>query len=245
MAYNIIRNTRTGYVSMVEKGRDSRGNVKTKSYICGLGSMSIEAFKRFQAWAHGMKNQDDRKAAVLGCKLAVTDDHTKESRKSVISKIEPVVKVKRVMKLKRVDKVQSDKEFADIRKRKGLSIKEPFKPRISKKEMESKDILECGTHTERMIERGKANKRIKFVGSKKDGMNLSFIKTRGKKLRVLNERIRLIKGDIKGAETHIRISEYGHVGVTRTEKQQYAKEYLPNAKEALKILEKQKAELRR
>jgi hypothetical protein len=82
MSYNIVRNKKTSYVSMVEKGRDAKGNVVTKAYICGLGAMTQEEFKHFQKWAHSIKDQRMRRERVLACPLVATET-TRVERKVV------------------------------------------------------------------------------------------------------------------------------------------------------------------
>lgn len=96
MAYNIIRNARTEYVSMVEKGRDERGNVVTKEYICGLGAMSHTEFKRFQKWAHGIKDQRMRKEMVMSCPLTITE--SKRAKEKVTGVAQQKTTVKRAPK---------------------------------------------------------------------------------------------------------------------------------------------------
>lgn len=248
MAYNIIRNTRTGYVSMVEKGRDSRGNVKTKAYICGLGNMSIEAFKRFQAWAHGMKNQEDRKAAVLGCKLAVTDDTTKESRKGVKSKIEPVrskksdmFKEKESVKEKRITKpmvaAASGEEAIRLDKIRLRQIKE---------RKEAKEIAKSVKPVDKPKRIDKSIKQSVVKRSEKQkGLNLSMVKTVTKKRSLINERIKYIEKQIEYRETEKRITDYSYFGVTKTRKLAEHNQYIDTAKKALKMLKKQRSELRR
>jgi len=70
MAYIVTRNSVSGSVSLVEKRRvknpDGSSSVRDVSIVCGLGVMSKEDFQNFQEWAHGMKDQEMRKEAVLG-----------------------------------------------------------------------------------------------------------------------------------------------------------------------------------
>lgn len=66
----VVRNHRTGYVTFVAKKRVG-GSSRTVEYICGLGTMTQEEFKRFQKWAHSMKDQQMRRDKVLACPLAV------------------------------------------------------------------------------------------------------------------------------------------------------------------------------
>lgn len=76
MAYIIVRNSKSGYVSCVEKRRvknpDGSSTVRDTARICGLGTMTKEEFLVYQKWAHSIKDQDERRRSVLGSMQAVT-----------------------------------------------------------------------------------------------------------------------------------------------------------------------------
>jgi hypothetical protein len=114
MSYNIVRNKKTGYVSMVEKGRDTKGNVVTKAYICGLGSMTQEEFKHFQKWAHSIKDQRMRRERVLACPLVATE--TTRVERKVTGVKQRKTTVKRAPKIK--------KDVSDREKRKARTVRE-------------------------------------------------------------------------------------------------------------------------
>ena len=231
MAYNIIRNTRTEYVSMVEKGRDSRGNVKTISYICGLGSMSVEAFKRFQAWAHDIKNQEARKAAVLNCKLAVTDNTTKESRKAVKSKIEPVVKGAKKFETKHEEPAKMER-------------KKYVKPQIKTRAIIKAEPLTEAQIKRKALKEKEDKKRERQIKKAEKGMSLPARATWRKKYAIINKQISHIKRDIKAKETEKRIAAYSYHGATKTRKVAEHNQYIETAQEAIERLKRQKAGLR-
>ena len=117
MAYIITRNKRTGYVQMVEKARVN-GDSRTVAYVCGLGSMSQEEFKKFQKWAHSMKDQEMRKARVLACDVAVIESKTAEGK--VAGEKQKKTTVKRAPKKKpivKIDVVAKEKERKAQRER--------------------------------------------------------------------------------------------------------------------------------
>lgn len=232
MAYIIIRNSGTRYVSMVEKGRDDRGEVKTKAYICGLGSMSQEEFKTFQKWAHSIRNQEDRKNAVLNSGIAVTEKT--ESKERVTERTKP----KKVKKTKEKD-IKGDGHIK-------IERKKYVKPKVKAKEVEKATIL-----TEKQKEKQKKNKILKEkeelerVERIKYGMKLPQRATWRKKYAIIDNQIFGIKKEIKAAETEKRIATYSSFGATKIRKIAEHDQYIDTAKEAIGILKKQKAELRR
>jgi hypothetical protein len=156
MAYIVIRNIRTGYVSLVKKGRDDHGNVKTKAYICGLGTMSIDEFKAFQKWAHSMKDQEYRKAMVLSSGKAIT---TKEK----VDKIIIVDKQKKTTVKKAVKEIKEVSE-KDKQKARVLREKEWFKTLTLEQQKEYKEKQQ-----KRLIEDQKElQKKFRKIGKSKN-----------------------------------------------------------------------------
>ncbi len=109
MAYMIIRGSQD-YVSMVDKGRVN-GSVQTKKYVCGLGKMSYEDFKAFQAWAHSLKPQEYRKAQVLSSPIAIAE-------KERLTKLD--IKPQTAPKKKVIGKVKGNKTPTKTKKSKGV-----------------------------------------------------------------------------------------------------------------------------
>ena len=141
MAYIIIRGSEKqgGYVSMVEKGR-VKGEVRTKRYICGLGSMTMSEFRAFQTWAHGFKDQEERKAMVLASGVAISE------KEKVPIKI-AAAKVQKKTTVKPMKKVHV------VKKRKVVLKRYPV-PTL----MEYKGIERGKTHTQIMMERKRQEK---------------------------------------------------------------------------------------
>ena len=111
MAYLIVRGSEKqgGYVSMVDKGRVN-GEVRTKKYICGLGSMSMTEFKAFQTWAHSFSDQEERKSMVLSSGRAVSEKE--ESIRKISEHKQKKTTVKQVPTTKKVsEKVKIGKHY--------------------------------------------------------------------------------------------------------------------------------------
>lgn len=125
MAYIIVRNKRTGYVSMVEKGRVG-GESRTIGYVCGLGSMSQQEFKHFQKWAHSIKDQKMRKEMVMSCPLTITE--SKRAKEKVAGVAQQKTTVKRAPKKKVVDKVKEEEKA-----KKKAEEKEKFRQEYEKR----------------------------------------------------------------------------------------------------------------
>lgn len=162
MAYLIVRGSEKqgGYVSMVEKGRVN-GEVRTKAYICGLGSMTMSEFKAFQKWAHSLKPQEYRKQMVLASGRAITEKEEAPKRvKATTIQLKTTVKkppkaqvtrTKRIvrkhypvppmagyrgithtrMMMERKKQTALEKEMRAMKYRKDHGIPEPTKPKTA------------------------------------------------------------------------------------------------------------------
>lgn len=106
MAYIIVRNSKSGYVSCVEKRRvknpDGTSSVRDTDRICGLGTMTKEEFLVYQKWAHSIKDQDERRRSVLGSMQAVTAQERQSE--TAPKKVSRKKGEKRVVKLRTVRK---------------------------------------------------------------------------------------------------------------------------------------------
>lgn len=75
MAYIVVRNNTSGYVSCVEKKRvknpDGTSSVRDVGRVCGLGVMTHQEFLHYQKWAHSFKDQEMRRENILGSTHAV------------------------------------------------------------------------------------------------------------------------------------------------------------------------------
>lgn len=98
MAYIIVRNSTSGYVSCVEKRRvptpGGRSSVRDVGRVCGLGVMSQADFLRYQAWAHSMKDQEMRRRAVLNSSACVANRNIAEEKVSQRMQKKTTVKAK-------------------------------------------------------------------------------------------------------------------------------------------------------
>ena len=91
----VVRNKRTGYVSLVAKARVN-GESRTVEYICGLGAMDQGEFKHFQKWAHSIKDQRMRRDRVLACPMVVEEKVKVEGK--VATAVQKKTTVKRAPK---------------------------------------------------------------------------------------------------------------------------------------------------
>lgn len=145
MAYIIVRGSEAqgGYVSMVEKGRVD-GSVRTKAYICGLGSMTMGEFKAFQKWAHSLKPQEYRKLMVLSSGKAITEKETIPKR---AESSKEAIEVQKVIKRKMGKKTVTPKTKRTVRKHFPVPVLKGYKGKI--------------THTEIMMLRNAERKEQK------------------------------------------------------------------------------------
>lgn len=213
----VVRNKRTGYVTFVAKARVD-GDSRTVEYICGLGTMTQEEFKKFQKWAHSMKDQEMRRARVLACPFAVEEKVKVEGK--VAASVQQKTTVKRAKKVTVVkDKYTPEEREAqraefrkDYEERKGLT---PVKEKIRQPEKE---------------------KGIQFTRGQ----------TTLKKRRILDERITQLELHIKNAKTDLRMAA-GRSEKWRTPDFRISdwKEKVERYTEAVRTLKKQRAELRR
>lgn len=96
MAFIVVRNNSSGYVSCVEKRRvknpDGSSVVRDVGRVCGLGTMSKAEFMVFRDWAHSIKNQEERKAMVLSSGKAITEKAS--AAEKIVSHIQKKTTVK-------------------------------------------------------------------------------------------------------------------------------------------------------
>ncbi len=180
MAYIITRSKKTGYVQMVEKGRVN-GDVRTKGYVCGLGTMTQEEFKHFQKWAHSITDQELRKRRVINCPLAV--ESSKEVEGKVAASKQKKTTVKRAPKQKKVV------DTPETRRRKAEE-RETFR---------------------REYEERKGIKREQEIKTTKEPEGIAFKTIKGKtaQRKMIDERIKQLNYKIANAKSDIRGWEKG------------------------------------
>lgn len=214
-SYLVVRNKRTGYVTFVGRAR-VEGVSRTVEYVCGLGMMDQAEFKAFQKWAHSMKDQEMRKQQVLASPLAV------EEKKEVTERVATEAQKKTTVKRAKRVTIVKDKYTPEER--------EAARERFRREYEEKKGLAPVKT----MV------RRVKRV----DGIRFTRGQTTMEKRRILDERITQLKIHIDNAWADIRqttrISRVG--GAQRIAD---AKERVEKYTEAMRILRKQRAELRR
>ena len=151
MAYIVTRNSVSGSVSLVEKRRgknpDGSSSVRDVSIVCGLGVMSKEDFQSYQKWAHGIKDQEMRKEAVLGS-MACAVHKTRVAEKTV----------KGTMKKVTVSQKKTGNKSPVTRRIKGAPVRKSY-PVPTLKGYKGRDAEK--THTTVMLERRKARSEEK------------------------------------------------------------------------------------
>lgn len=239
MAYIITRTNKTGYVQLVEKARVN-GESRTVGYICGLGTMSHEDFKRFQGWAHSMTDQEMRKQRVLACPLVAVEKERAETKVASIKQKKTTVK--KPPKVKTVDKKKSTKSRVEREKAWYQALPEEEKERYK-----AKQKGRIFVQTKELKERFKVFGKVK--AKEHPGIQFVTIKKPEEKIKIIDERIEQLEYKIANARSEIRTWEKGR-GVAGKAKAgawkiENAKEGIQKYEGAIKILKRQKAGLQK
>lgn len=220
MAYIVTRNKDSGFVAFVEKQRvpvaGGQTRVRNVGYVCGLGVMTQSEFEEFKAWAHAITHQETRKEAVLACPRVIVKKEKTEA--TVAAAQQKKTTVKAVRKAKTV-----------------------WKP----KNAVIKSVEDKAVEREKFRSEYEEKKKIKVVKPVKDiseGIKFSGRKTLGVKRRILSERITEVGLRIANSEADIRRWQKGQAGRVRIPA---ALELISEYKGMLRILKKQRSELRR
>ena len=223
MAYIVVRNNVSGSVSLVEKRRvknpDGSSSVRDVRIVCGLGVMSKEDFQNYQAWAHGMKDQEMRKGAVLGSHAA-TYHKTRA--------------VERVEDSKRV--VQTPKK-AGVRKTTTRSAIKKHKKRTSEEVAAERAEFREAYRTKKGI---KESKKAKVQSTTK--VSFTGRKTVQAKHEIISQRIAQLQVHINNSKSDIRGWQKGRAGGTKIAE---AKGKIASYEAAIVSLRKQRSTLRR
>ena len=218
MAYNVRRNSKTGYVSLVSvKRKKGTKNGQIVKHIAGFGSMSKTEFAQFKKYAHGIENQEER------LRILLSDSRCVKERESLpkksVQKAEPKQK-----KQPRTGFRYPKQTEEDIKR-----DMEIYKRNIQKeKEKELKM-----THTERMMLKRDERRHKQIKAS--HGMDLSKYHSNRERVNVLNDRIKEIDKYIDYQNRNIKnASQKFAIDRDRLPEYQHNRSVAIEAKEILK-----------
>ena len=190
MAYNVRRNSVSGYVALYNvsrvKGTKNKQNVL---YVAGFGVMDKTEFAKFKKYAHSITPQEKRLSILLSDSRCV--ESQKEIPKKSILKAEPKQKKQARRGFKAPKQTQEDiKE--DI---------ERYKRNVERERLERESKM---THTERMMQKREGRRHAQIKA--KRGMDLTHFKSNVERRRAIDDRIREIDKYISYMDHNIKMS---------------------------------------
>ena len=186
MAYNVRRNSKTSYVSLVfVKRKKGTKNGQIVKHIAGFGSMSKTEFEQFKKYAHGIENQEERLRILLSDSRCVKE--REELPKKSVLKAEPKQKKQARTGFKYPKQTEEDiKRDAEI-----------YKKNVEQEKSQM-------THTERMMMKRDEKRHNEIKAS--HGMDLSKYKSNSERRRAIDDRIKEIDAYIAYMDMEIKHS---------------------------------------